>query len=138
MKVVQRDYKLSSYKLDSVAENFLNSKVKNIISSTEIEIDQVKDLAVGNYIKLIDDNGDAINDSEKYKILNIEDSVITIDKEVEDKVVKWSLAKDDVSPNDIFRLQKGSSADRKIVAEYCVQDCALVNKLMGRHATKKK
>lgn len=132
MKVVQRDYKLSSYKLDSVAENFLNSKVKNIISTTEIEIDQVKDLAVGNYIKLIDDNGDAINDSEKYKILNIEDSVITIDKEVEEKVVKWSLAKDDVSPNDIFRLQKGSSADRKIVAEYCVQDCALVNKLMAR------
>ncbi len=132
MKVVQRDYKLSSYKLDSVAENFLNSKVKKIISSNKIEIDKVKDLSIGNYIKLIDENGDAINDSEKYKIISIDNCIITIDKQFNDNVVKWSLAKDDVSPNDIFRLQKGSSADRKIVAEYCVQDCALVNKLMAR------
>lgn len=64
MKVVQRDHKLDSYKLDNVANTFMK------------------------------------------------------------------MNKHDVSPNDIFKLQKGSAADRRVVAEYCVQDCALCNKLM--------
>lgn len=64
MKVVQRDHKLDSYKLDNVASHFMK------------------------------------------------------------------MNKNDVHPSDIFRLQKGSSADRKIVADYCVQDCALCNHLM--------
>ena len=132
MKVVQRDYKLSSYKLDSVAEHFLTSKVISKIDDYNLEIDQIKDLSVGNFIKLIDVNGDAINDGEKFKITNIDGKIITVDKEFEGQIMKWSLAKDDVTPNDIFRLQKGSSNDRRIVAEYCIQDCALVNKLMAR------
>lgn len=64
MKVIQRDYKLDSYKLDNVASYFMK------------------------------------------------------------------MNKNDVSPNDIFRMQKGSSNDRKIIAEYCVVDCELCNKLM--------
>jgi DNA polymerase elongation subunit (family B) len=64
MKVVQRDHKLDSYKLDAVANHFMK------------------------------------------------------------------MNKNDVSPNDIFRLQKGNAADRKIIADYCVQDCALCNHLM--------
>ena len=55
MKVVQRDHRLDSYKLDAVAEHFTG------------------------------------------------------------------LRKNDVSPNDVFRLQKGSAADRRVIAEYCVQ-----------------
>ena len=43
---------------------------------------------------------------------------------------KWGLVKDDIKPADIFRLQKGSSSDRKLVATYCIQDCVLCNKLM--------
>lgn len=64
MKVVQRDHKLDSYKLDAVANHFM------------------------------------------------------------------SMNKHDVSPNDIFRLFRGTSADRKVIADYCVQDCALCNHLM--------
>ena len=40
--------------------------------------------------------------------------------------------KHDVSPNDIFRLQKGSAADRRVIAEYCVQDCELCNQLAAK------
>jgi DNA polymerase elongation subunit (family B) len=64
MKVVQRDHKLDSYKLDNVAKHFTGQK------------------------------------------------------------------KNDVSPKDIFQLQKGNSADRKIIAEYCIQDCELCNHLV--------
>ena len=64
MKVIQRDHKLDSYKLDTVANHFMK------------------------------------------------------------------MNKNDIHPSDIFRLQKGDSKDRKIIAEYCVQDCALCNHLM--------
>jgi len=48
------------------------------------------------------------------------------------KSIKWGMAKDDVSPQDIFRLSKGSDADRAIVAKYCIQDCNLVHHLMNK------
>ena len=48
------------------------------------------------------------------------------------KNVKWGMAKDDVSPQDIFRLTRGSAADRAIVAKYCIQDCNLVHHLMNK------
>ena len=64
MKVIQRDHKLDSYKLDLVAQHF-----------------------TGN-------------------------------------------AKMDVSPQEIFALQKGSAEDRGKIASYCIQDCALCNQLV--------
>jgi DNA polymerase delta subunit 1 len=40
--------------------------------------------------------------------------------------------KNDVSPKEIFKLQKGNSNDRKIVAEYCIQDNLLCNYLIEK------
>ncbi len=48
------------------------------------------------------------------------------------KKIKWGMSKDDVTPQDIFRLSNGSSSDRSIVAKYCVQDCNLVHHLMNK------
>ena len=45
---------------------------------------------------------------------------------------QWGLAKDDVSPSDIFRLQKGNDHDRSIIAKYCVQDCELCINLCNK------
>jgi hypothetical protein len=42
------------------------------------------------------------------------------------------MAKDDVSPKDIFRLANGDSRDRAKVAKYCIQDCNLVHHLMSK------
>lgn len=64
MKIVQRDHKLDSYKLDSVANHFMG------------------------------------------------------------------LNKHDVSPQEIFALQKGNADDRSRIASYCLQDCALCNYLV--------
>lgn len=66
MKVVMRDHKLESYKLDNVAFHFTGEK------------------------------------------------------------------KRDVSPQDIFRLQDGSADDRAVIADYCVQDCELCNRLLEK------
>lgn len=64
MKVVQREHKLDSYKLDAVANHFMK------------------------------------------------------------------MNKHDVSPQDIFNLYKEGPEQRSIIADYCVQDCALCNKLI--------
>jgi DNA polymerase elongation subunit (family B) len=48
------------------------------------------------------------------------------------KSIKWGMAKDDVTPQDIFRLAKGTAADRAVVAKYCIQDCNLVHHLMNK------
>ena len=46
--------------------------------------------------------------------------------DLEHKSVRWCLAKDDVTPHDIFKLSNGSDHDRSIVGKYCIQDCNLV------------
>lgn len=66
LKVMQRDHKLDSYKLDFVAETFLKDK------------------------------------------------------------------KDDLKPREIFEKFLGDSADRAVIGKYCIQDCALCNRLMDK------
>lgn len=133
MKVLMSNYKLNSYKLDSAAEEFLKGKVLNV-NEDKLEVDKTIDLRINSYIKLIDSDDELVEDGKKFKIIDIKDKIITLNKipKTEDNKLSWTLAKDDVKPQDIFRLQKGDSNDRKIIAEYCIQDCALVNKLMAR------
>jgi DNA polymerase elongation subunit (family B) len=51
-----------------------------------------------------------------------------------DSVCKKFLYKSkvDVSPADIFVKQKGTDADRRVIAEYCLIDCVLCNRLMDK------
>ena len=121
MKYVQREYKLDSYKLDNVASSFINGKIKKI-ENNHIFIDNVVGLNKGDYIKI---------DSIKHKItdINYQEKKITISENNISSEV-WGSAKDDVSPQDIFKCQSGNSTDRAVIAKYCVQDCALCNILM--------
>lgn len=66
LKVMQRDHKLDSYKLDFVAETFLKDK------------------------------------------------------------------KDDLKPREIFEKFLGNSEDRAVIGKYCIQDCALCNRLLDK------
>ena len=68
---------------------------------------------------------------KKFKVLSIDliDKSFIIESTIELNVknkIKWCLAKDDVSPQDIFKLTNGNKTDRAIVAKYCIQDCNLV------------
>jgi DNA polymerase elongation subunit (family B) len=122
MKVVQRDHKLDSYKLDNVVNSFINGKVKKV-DGRGILVENTTGLNTGDYIYL---------NNQKYKIDSISGKQICLNKPVdtEQPVTQWGLAKDDVTPKEIFRCQKGSSSDRALVAKYCVQDSALCNSIM--------
>ena len=43
------------------------------------------------------------------------------------------MAKDDVTPQDIFRLTNGDSTDRAVIAKYCFQDCNLVQHIFRKN-----
>ena len=48
------------------------------------------------------------------------------------KKVRWGLAKDDVTPQDIFRMTNEGPDERAVIAKYCIQDCNLVHHLMRK------
>lgn len=149
MMYVKDTAKLTSYKLDNVASTFIVGKIneaKEIVNDesgegtgkTFVSTDNVIGLVVGNFVTLgkkTISGIDKYKDGFKYKILSIDEKARTFIVEGVAELSKgdkydWGLAKDDVSPSDIFRLQRGSSKDRAIVAKYCVQDCVLCNKLV--------
>jgi DNA polymerase elongation subunit (family B) len=192
LKVIQRDHRLGSYKLDNVAENFISGKIsfigtkeeennyklycqnvkeqlekdKNLNKITEddyvkqlsrmtnlkkylqennnnqewIKIDNTQEIENKNYITITKTkDGDRFNNGNKIQILdkNVNDNSfikvnMPINPDIIDKSPIWGLAKDDVDHKDIFRLQKGSSSDRRIIAVYCIQDCVLCIRLMKK------
>jgi DNA polymerase elongation subunit (family B) len=147
LKVCQASLtKLPSYKLDSVSEFYISGKIKDVIldnpnlyESCKIKVDNVQELEVGNYIVVSMSATTAkLYDGDKLKILEIdkEHSKVILDKPIPKSCLSsiplWGLGKDDVSPQDIFRLQKGGSHDRATIAKYCIQDCALLIRLLRK------
>jgi len=179
MKVAQREFKLSSYKLDYVAASFIRDNIVDIqklenkkaiycdtvnthsnenISSDFVSgdingIQKAKDeykittkgtfgVTVGNFITIGYYDGaveERYEGGKKFEILKMEKNSFTISGNINTEEfigkgykVFWTQAKDDVSPKDIFRLCNGTPEDRAIVGKYCVQDCALCNKLMAK------
>ena len=102
------------------------------------------------HIQLSGFTSDYYRDGHKFSVLALERGVVCpvdgktynviVLNEVDTALVavqgstklSWGVAKDDVTPQDIFRLSRGSSADRAVVAKYCLQDCNLVHHLMNK------
>jgi DNA polymerase delta subunit 1 len=42
------------------------------------------------------------------------------------------MSKNDMPPDQIFIKQKGTAADRRLIAEYCLIDCVLCNRLINK------
>ena len=136
LKIVQKDFNLVSYKLDSVAETFINDKI-TAINGSILSVNGIVTLAKNNWISINCGKDESYKD-QKFKIIDIDPSnnTITLNESIPSELMgkkpKWTLAKDDVSPQDIFRLQNGSDDDRKTVAVYCIQDCALCINLIEK------
>ncbi len=48
------------------------------------------------------------------------------------KNITWGMAKDDVTPQDIFRMTNEGPNERAVIAKYCIKDCTLVHHLMKK------
>ena len=138
----RREENLTSYKLDYVAGHFIGDYIKSFEHfsfKTEIKTTNLTGLLEGSYIHLeeIGHSVDYYDDGAKFKVVSInkEESKFKIDGIVNPdmkKKVRWCLAKDDVTPKDIFRMTNGTADDRSVIAKYCIQDCNLVHYLFNK------
>ena len=146
----RRDYQLSQYKLDYVSGYFIGDDVK------KLEYIAQADTSTGYFTKIYSKN---LTGLENNSFINFEEEAHSVDqykngkkfevfevdyvagtfvihsKEEPDlitKKVRWGLAKDDVTPQDIFRMTNEGPAERAIIAKYCIQDCNLVHHLMRK------
>ena len=139
----RRDFNLTSYKLDYCAGYFIGDGVKKLehLSSgnTKINSSNLMGLENGNYIHFEESSHstDTYKDGAKFKVMNVNIAERTFEIEGHEmpdmtKSVRWGLAKDDVTPQDIFRMTNEGPAERAIIAKYCIQDCNLVHHLMNK------
>jgi DNA polymerase elongation subunit (family B) len=142
----RRDYNLTSYKLDYVGSYFIGDDVKSIehrveadVTCTRIVSKNLTGLEVGNYIEL-EETGhstDPYKDGQKFQVVAIDRTAgyfEILGHETPDmkKHVRWGVSKDDVTPQDIFRMTNEGPGPRAVIAKYCIQDCNLVHHLMKK------
>ena len=138
----RREENLTSYKLDYVAGHFIGDYIKSYDHcsfKTEIKTTNLTGLLEGSFIHLeeIGHSVDYYDDGAKFKVVSInkDENKFKIDGIVNpdmSKKVRWCLAKDDVTPKDIFRMTNGTADDRSVIAKYCIQDCNLVHYLFNK------
>jgi DNA polymerase elongation subunit (family B) len=140
----RREENLTSYKLDYVAGHFIGDYVKSLDYSdadgtTTIQTANMTGLLTGSYIHFeeIGHSIDYYNNGEKFVVLEVlkQEGKFKIGAKIcpdQSKKVRWCLAKDDVTPKDIFTMTNGTADDRAVIAKYCIQDCNLVHYLMNK------
>ena len=139
---IKRKAQLPSYKLDSVAAVYLSGKLSGLERNGKLWLVKASkkekgDARVGRAVQLLDDLGEDLTEKMIIKEIVPEGFLVEVTEEDEELLgagaasaaCRWAVVKDDVSPQDIFRLHRGSAADRAVVAAYCVQDCDLTLEL---------
>jgi len=150
-KEIQKSHSLDSYKLDNVSAHFMKgtiskklwfgNKQNSACPGTLLETRTLGNLKAGDYItiRLITKYGNVnYHKNHKFKIIILYrnkqkrifiDGQIDLSKYTESNELisyEWCLAKDDVSPQQIFDYHKnGRSKGRAIIAKYCIMDCEL-------------
>jgi DNA polymerase elongation subunit (family B) len=141
----RRTENLTSYKLDYVGGHFIGDDVKTLLHEcrdekeiTRVQTNNMIGLQEESYIHFeeINHSSDYYKDGQKFKVVKVckEEGWFEVlgHENPQAKKVKWGLAKDDVTPKDIFRMTHEGPASRAIIAKYCIQDCNLVHYLFNK------
>lgn len=141
----RRTENLTSYKLDYVGGYFIGDEVKGLQHETKnnelitkIKTNNMTGLQEQSFIHFeeINHSSDYYKDGQKFKVFEVNkvEKWFSIygHENPQAKKVKWGLAKDDVTPKDIFRMTNEGPAARSVIAKYCIQDCNLVHYLMNK------
>jgi DNA polymerase elongation subunit (family B) len=139
----RREVNLASYKLNDVASHFIGdmvSKWEKLDDTTIVTSSNLMGLQSGNFVcfELIGHSVDSYEGGHKFKVLQLDEKKGTFIIEgninpPQNKKLRWGLGKDDITPQDIFEMSKGSSTDRAVIAKYCFQDCNLVHHLFRKN-----
>ena len=140
----RREVNLPSYKLDYVAGHFIGDYITEVTYNdcTRFKTHNLTGLQKHNFVsfELIGHSSDTYKNKgkKKFKVSNMneEDGWFEVDDKLEfeeGKKIRWGLAKDDVTPHDIFRLTNEGPKERAIIAKYCFQDCNLVHHIFRKN-----
>jgi len=135
--VFRKEYSLSSYKLDYTSSYFISDIIKKCEineenNTTKIYSKNLTGLSIGSYIKFeeIGFSNNIYKKGKKFEIIDIdkENGIFIINSseklDLEKYKYNWGLAKDDVTPQQIFELTKnGNKYDRWTIGKYCLADC---------------
>jgi DNA polymerase elongation subunit (family B) len=138
--------KLDSYKLDNVAEFYICGNITKIgkdgdefINESEwLTVTNINELELKNYLVISLKTGEKVLNGKKLIIeeIDIDNNMIKVSDKISTNILgqapKWGLAKDDVTPQQIFEFQNGTDEQRAIIAKYCIQDCVLVVRLLKK------
>jgi len=141
----RRTENLTSYKLDYVGGHFIGDEVKSILHRINdgLEVSRIHTINMTGlqeetyiHFEEINHSSDYYKDGQKFKVTKVckEEGWFEVlgNENPQAKKVKWGLAKDDVTPKDIFRMTNEGPASRAIIAKYCIQDCNLVHYLFNK------
>lgn len=141
----RRTENFTSYKLDYVGSHIIGDEAKSLlhvckngVDFTRIMTTNMTGLQVDSYIHFeeINHSSDYYKNGQKFKVTHVckEEGWFEIlgAENPYAKKVKWGLAKDDVTPKDIFRMTNEGPKSRAIIAKYCIQDCNLVHYLFNK------
>lgn len=142
----RRTENLTSYKLDYVAGHCIGDEVKSIEHRIDENGNEVTRVNTSNMVGLkeecyihfeeINHSSDYYKDGKKLKVIRVNKNdcwfEINGTENPHAKTIKWGLAKDDVTPKDIFRMTNEGPSARAVVAKYCIQDCNLVHHLFNK------
>jgi DNA polymerase elongation subunit (family B) len=139
----RREYQLNHYNLNYVAGYFIGDGLTKLEhtsdGNTKIYSKNLTGLENGSFISFEEEahSIDYYKEGKKFEVYDVDligktfmiKGIETPDMK---KKVRWGLAKDDLTPQDIFRMTNEGSKDRSVVAKYCLQDCNLVHHLMRK------
>lgn len=139
---LRRSYLLIKYKLDYVSGYFIGDYIKKLEHAdgkTKLYTTNLTGLENNNYINF-EEEAHSVNsykDGKKFEVFNVDEVensfyINSIEELDMTKKVRWGLAKDDVTPQDIFRMTNEGPNERAVIAKYCIQDCNLVHHLLRK------
>ena len=139
---LRRSYQLMMYKLDYVSGYFIGdfiTKIEHIDGKTKLYSKNLTGLENNNFINF-EESSHSVNqykEGKKFEVFDIDNKngtfYINSEEQIDmTKKVRWGLAKDDVTPQDIFRMTNEGPNERSIIAKYCIQDCNLVHHLLRK------
>jgi DNA polymerase elongation subunit (family B) len=115
---------------NNILDDFTRGLGRKLTRSSSLVKQELSSSALGeNILKYFDMDGTVVIDL--FKVIQRDHK---LDSYKLDNVANIFLGdrKDDLKPHEIFEKFKGTSQDRCIIAKYCIQDCALVNRLLHK------
>ena len=139
---MRKEFILPNYKLDFVSSHLISDKIKSYINNEDdntckIYTKNIKGITLDSFVhfQIINHSDDDYENGAKFRVIKLCDDGFVINGNLhglKDKNIKWGLAKDDVTPQDIFRMTNEGPDQKGIIAKYCMQDCNLVHQIFQK------